>query len=195
MVGQGPGAGSSHVIFSREDEFHGQFGDVGQHHGLGNDVRGDAPAEAATQHLLMDLDFVWCGFQYARGNHGGQERELRSCPYFSRLTISCHFGQTIHRLHLGVISVFGPIGGFDGFGGLSQGGGGVTAFVGIHRLGIGVLTLFGIVRFGFFRIKADSCGSARGVPGDFGFEQGAGHSRGFSRFANHSHAKGNRQNP
>jgi hypothetical protein len=70
--------------------------------------------------------------------------------------------------------MLGPIGGFNGFGGLPQRGGGVTAFEGIHRFGMGVLSLFGIVGFGFFRIKTGRCSGARGVPSDLGFEQGTG---------------------
>ena len=112
----------------------------------------------------MDADLVRRRLEDAGDDLGRERAELGAGPDVGRLAVLRDVGNRVHRLHLGVIGVFGPIGRFHLLGRATEAGLGVTDLVFDLGFSVGVLALGGVVRFRLFRVETGGS-SAAGVPG------------------------------
>ena len=181
-----PGASGGDIVLAREDELHRFFGDVGQNGGLDCGVRPNAPAVAAAQQLLVDLDLVRRGLEDAGDNVGGERAKLRAGPDFGRLPVLRDFSDAVHRLHLRVIAVFRPIRRFHQLRRAAQRFGGIADLILHHGLGIRILPMAGILFLGLIRVGVGR-GSAGGIPLDL--ERVASGSRRFNGVADHGNTE------
>ena len=117
---------------------------------------------------------------------GGQRAELRAGPDIGRLAVLRNLGDGVHRLHLCVIGVFGPVASFDGLRRAAQSGLHVTDLIFDLGLGVWILGLSRVVVFGLVRVEACGRGAAC-VPRDL--ERLHARARGFNGIADHRHAE------
>jgi hypothetical protein len=113
VVRHRPGTGGSDIFLAREDQFHRLLGDVGQDGRLDRGIWPDTPAVAATKKLLVNPDLIRCRLQDAGDNQAGQRAELSTGPDIGRFAVLRDLRNSIHRLHLRVVGVFGPVTRFD----------------------------------------------------------------------------------
>ena len=116
----------------------------------------------------------------------GQRAELRAGPDIGRLAVLGNLGNGVHRLHLCVIGVFGPVAGFDRLRRTAEPGLHVADLILDLGLGVRILGLGRVVILGLFRVEAGGRGAAC-VPRDL--ERLHARARGFDGVADHRHAE------
>ena len=93
------------VVFARPDRLHRQADRLRQANRVVHGLVVAAPAESATEELLVQRDFRAFGLQHARDAVEEAGRRLGADPQLGRFAVGGHRGGRVHRLHLRVVDV------------------------------------------------------------------------------------------
>ena len=121
MTGHRPHLPRFDVLLARPDQFYGPLHRFRQRQHFRKHVGGAAPAIAAAEIELIELDLVRRGFEHRRGGEGIDADALGTDPDFGAVARRTDRRGGIHRLHLCVIDVFGRVLRGHHLGGLGEG--------------------------------------------------------------------------